>query len=401
MEDYMKMKEQGKKQKKAGWVGMAVLLLFLSVTSPASAQDTFNSAAESAILMEASTGQILYEKNADTPLPPASITKIMTLLLGFEALDNGSAHLEDPVTVSEKAWRTGMEGSEMFLDVGSKVPLRDILTGISVVSANDGCVALAEHLYGSEEVFVGQMNKRAKELGMTHTEFKNCNGLPAAGHHMSAHDIAILAGYLITNYPKVLELESTKEFTFNGIYQKNRNPLLENYPGADGLKTGWTEEAGFCLVGTAKKDGMRLISVVLKTRDEKERLAASKELLDFGYRNFELTEVVKEGKTIGKIPIRDGRETTVPVKVNESITAAVPKSRKADIKISAVPSDQPILAPVAAGKTVGKAEVRLGRDVLATADICTTKKVEKIGFITKLVRGIADFFRSLFKVSKA
>jgi D-alanyl-D-alanine carboxypeptidase (penicillin-binding protein 5/6) len=146
---------------------------------------------------------------------------------------------------------------------------------------------------------------------------------------------------------------------------------------------------------------MRLISVVLKTRDEKERLAASKELLDFGYQNFELTEIAKKGKEIGEIPVRNGRETTVPVKINESITAAVPKSHKADIKISAVPSDKPISAPVAAGKTVGKAEVRLGKDVLATADISTTKKVEKIGFITKLIRGIADFFRSLFKVSKA
>ena len=395
------MRRHRKKRKNTGWIWMAALVLFLSAAAPASAQEKFDSTAEYAILMEASTGKILYEKNADKPLPPASITKIMTLLLGFEALDNGSAHLEDPVTVSEKAWRTGMEGSEMFLDVGSKVPLRDILTGISVVSANDGCVALAEHLYGSEEAFVRQMNKRAKELGMTHTEFRNCNGLPAAGHHMSAHDIAILARYLITNYPKVLELESTKELTFNGIYQKNRNPLLENYPGADGLKTGWTEEAGFCLVGTAKKDGMRLISVVLKTRDEKERLAASKELLDFGYQNFELTEIAKKGKEIGEIPVRNGRETTVPVKINESITAAVPKSHKADIKISAVPSDKPISAPVAAGKTVGKAEVRLGKDVLATADISTTKKVEKIGFITKLIRGIADFFRSLFKVSKA
>jgi D-alanyl-D-alanine carboxypeptidase (penicillin-binding protein 5/6) len=377
---------------------LAAVFLLLSLQTPAAAQDDFNSIAESAILMEASTGKILYEKNADKALPPASITKIMTLLLGFEAIERGEADWDDLVTVSEKAWR--IEGSDMFLEVGMKVPLEQIITGISVVSANDGCIALAEHLYGSEEAFVQQMNKRAQELGLKQTQFKNSSGLPAEGHRMSARDIAVLAQYLITHHPKILEIESMTEFTFNNVYQKNRNPLLGNYPGADGLKTGWTDEAGYCLVGTAKQDGMRLISVVLKTKDVEERLAASRELLDYGYRNFDVYEAVKKGDIVDEVSVKNGKELTVPVKINESVIAVVPKDRKADIEIAAALKDEAVSAPVKADTTVGKAEILLDGEILATAEISTAKDVEKAGFFELLLRGIANFFKSLFKVSR-
>ena len=392
------MRRHRKKRKNTGWIWMAALVLFLSTAAPASAQEKFDSTAEYAILMEASTGKILYEKNADKPLPPASITKIMTLLLGFEALEKGEAGWDDLVTVSEKAWR--MEGSRMFLEPGTKVPLHDIMTGISVVSANDGCIALAEHLCGSEEAFVQRMNERAKELGLTQTQFKNANGLPAEGHHMSARDIAVLARYLITNHPKILEIESTTDFTFNGVYQKNRNPLLGNYPGADGLKTGSTDEAGFCLVGTAEQNGMRLISVVLKMKNEEVRKTASVELLDYGYQNFELYEVAKEGEIIDEVPVRNGKELNVPVKINEPVSAVVPKDRKEDIEITVVPKKETVPAPAAANTVVGKAEIRLDGEVLTTAEVSTAKEVEKAGFFTILLRNIADFFRSLFKVSR-
>jgi len=236
----------------------------------------FESSAESAILIDAVTGQVLYEKNPDTAMPPASITKIMTLLIGFEALEQEKVKWDDQIIISEKAWRTG--GSEMFLLVGDKVSFSDIMTGISVVSANDGCVALAEHLYGSEEAFAEVMNNRAQELGLSNSKFVNSNGLPAEGHVMSARDISTLARHLILKHPKILELESQTEFTYNGILQYNRNPLLGVFPGADGLKTGWTDEAGYCIVGTAQQNDQRLIGVVLKTKNENERSKAIQEL---------------------------------------------------------------------------------------------------------------------------
>ena len=375
------------------------MIILLSLTPPAAAEETkFESIAESAFLMEASSGKILYEKNADVALPPASITKIMTLLLAFEALDKGDVKWDDLVTISEKAWR--MEGSKMFLEVGTKVPFGEILTGTSVVSANDGCVAIAEHLYGSVEAFVQQMNKRAQEIGLTKTHFMNTNGLPEEGHRMSARDIGVLAQYLITHYPKILEIESLREFTFNGILQYNRNPLLGVFPGADGLKTGWTDEAGYCLVGTAEQDGMRLISVVLNTKNDDERLAASTELFNYGYKNFELYKVIKADETIEEANVKNGKELKVPIRVSSDVIVVVPTVRKSDVVMSTTLEKEPIQAPVAKGTVVGNVEVRLDDEVLTTAEVSTSKDVEKAGFFEILFRSIGNFFRSLFKVSR-
>lgn len=375
------------------------MIILLSLAPPAAAEETkFESIAESAFLMEASSGKILYEKNADVALPPASITKIMTLLLAFEALDKGDVKWDDLVTISEKAWR--MEGSKMFLEVGTKVPFGEILTGTSVVSANDGCVAIAEHLYGSVEAFVQQMNKRAQEIGLTKTHFMNTNGLPEEGHRMSARDIGVLAQYLITHYPKILEIESLSEFTFNGILQYNRNPLLGVFPGADGLKTGWTDEAGYCLVGTAEQNGMRLITVVLNTKNDEERLAASTELFNYGYKNFELYKVIKADETIEEANVKNGKELKVPIIVSSDVTVVVPTARKSDVVMSTTLEKEPIQAPVAKGTVVGNVEVRLDDEVLITAEVSTSKDVEKAGFLEILFRSIGNFFRSLFKVSR-
>jgi D-alanyl-D-alanine carboxypeptidase (penicillin-binding protein 5/6) len=359
----------------------------------------FESIAEAAILIEASTGKVLYEKNADQPLPPASITKVMTLLLGFEALERGDISWDDMVTVSEQAWR--VEGSEMFLLVDTQVRLEDIMTGISVVSANDGCIALAEHISGSVEAFVQQMNNRAQELEMTNTQFKNPHGLPEVegGHYMSARDISTVARHLILNHPKILEIESITEFTFNEIPQKNRNPLLGVYPGADGLKTGWTEEAGYCLVGTAMRNGMRLISVVMKTKDDEERLAASRELLDYGYQNYEVVKVVDKGDTVGEADVKRGKDLTVPVKADESISVVIPRNRKEDIKVNLIMDEEAIPAPVEADTAAGKAEYRLDDELLASTTVSTTQDVEKAGFFEIIWREIVNFFRSLFKVT--
>lgn len=355
----------------------------------------FQSSAGSSILMEASTGQILYEKNADTSVPPASITKLMTLLLGFEAIEEGRAKWDDLVPISEAAWKMG--GSKMFLEVGKKISYKDLITGISVVSANDGCIALAEYLSGSEKAFVQVMNERAQKLGLTKTHFENPTGLPAQGHHMSARDIAVLAHYLIQKYPEILQIESQKEFTFNNIQQYNRNPLLGVFPGADGLKTGWTEEAGYCLVGTAKQKDIRMISVVLNTKNDKERLEASQELLNYGFKNFEIVEVKNKGDIVDNLEVESGKALTVPVKVDSDISVIMASARKGDIKVIINKSVNSLKAPVSAGTSVGKLEVQLDGKTLATADISTAEDVSKAGFFKLLMRSIGNFLRSIFK----
>ncbi|HOA98122.1 MAG TPA: D-alanyl-D-alanine carboxypeptidase family protein [Acetivibrio saccincola] len=372
-----------------------IILLVIVFNFHANAFAQFETAAGSAILMEASTGEILYEKNSDVPLPPASITKVMTLLIAFEAIEQGLVDWNDDVSISEKAWR--MEGSKMFLQVGDKVKLGDIITGISVVSANDGCVALAEHLYGSENAFVNVMNQRAKELGMTNSTFKNSSGLPSEGHVMSAKDIAILSRFIIENYPEILELESQREFTYNNIRQFNRNPLLGVFEGADGLKTGWTEEAGYCLVGTAKQDDIRMISVVLNTKSEQERFETSQELLTYGFRNFKKADFVEAGEIIETLNVKNGTKETVSLVANDSISLVIPVSREKDIEIITSFDDETVKAPVKKGEVLGKVEVVLDAKVLASSDLSASEDVSRLGFFKILIRNIINFFKFFSK----
>ncbi len=370
------------------------LIVFVSILCIFAVQVTafadFDVAAESAVLMEASTGQILFEKNADVPMPPASITKLMTLTLIFDALENGRGKLDDMVTVSEEAWRMG--GSQMFLEVGQQAKFEDLITGISVVSANDACVAVAEHLYGSERAFVEDMNKRAKELGMTNSYFRNSTGLPEEGHHMSARDIAVLAHHLISKYPRILEIESQRNFTYNNILQYNRNPLLGSFPGADGLKTGWTEEAGYCLVGTAKQENERMISVVLNTRDDKERLTVSKELLNYGFRNFEVVTAANAGEIVGQAAVRDGKKIELPVKTEKPVTVVVPfGSDKSQIKKVLV-NTASLTAPVSAGTPAAELEVQLNGKVLTRAKLVAAEEVQRANWFIRMLRAIFRFF---------
>lgn len=380
--------------RKSKLLSVLLILTFIIGTMQISVFAAFESAAGSAILMEASTGQILYEKNADAAVPPASITKLMTLLLGFEAVENGKATWDDMVPVSEKAWKT--EGSIMFLEVGRKVKYSELITGISVVSANDGCVALAEYLSGSEAAFVDVMNKRARELGLTSASFKNSMGLNVEGHVISAKDIASLARYLIQKFPKILEIESMKEFTYNNIWQPNRNPLLGSFPGADGLKTGWTDEAGYCLVGTAVQNGTRLISVVLNTKNEAARDIASRELLNYGFKNFSLYKAKSMGDIVDNIAVIDGKKPEVPIKVDSDISFYIHSDRKNDIKLEIEKTGTSLNAPITAGTPAGKLLVKLDDKVLAAADISIAENVAKLSFFEKLFRSLGNFFMNLF-----
>lgn len=365
-------------------------VLFLQSFCPIASYAEFDSAAPTAVLMEASTGQIIYEKNADEALPPASITKIMTLLLAFDAVEEGRAKWDDEVPISVKAWK--MQGSKMFLEAGKKIKYIDLVTGISVVSANDGCIALAEYLYGTEEAFVKKMNEKAAQLGLSKTHFENATGLPVEGHKMSAKDIAVLARHLISTYPQILEIESKTEFTYNNIKQRNRNPLLGVYPGADGLKTGWTEEAGYCLAGTAQQNGMRLISVVLNTKNEKDRLFASQQLLNYGFKNFEFFKLKSAGEIVGSVNVKDGKLREVGLKVDKDITVLVKTTDKNKIQFEVKKDHEFLKAPVAEGTRAGKIEALLNGETIASADVLTAEDVARVGLLTRLIRWFFGLF---------
>jgi len=375
----------------------AVLLILSLNIFPVSAEPAavFDVAAGAAVLLEASTGQVLFDKGSGTPLPPASITKLMTLLLALEAVEQGQVTWDEPVIVSERAWRMG--GSEMFLKIGQEVTFGNLLTGISVVSANDACIAVAEHLAGSEEAFVQRMNERAAALGLTSSSFRNSSGIPAPGHQMSARDIAVLSQHLLQEHPTVLELYAKREFTFNDIRQFNRNPLLGRFPGADGLKTGWTDEAGYCLVGTAVQDGVRLISVVLNTAGEQERLTATKELLNYGFRNFTLHTVAAPGALVGEgVPVRDGRKLLAAVTGTEEIRVLLPAGRTPDELELATTGIKDLQAPVAAGTGAATLEVRLDGVTLTAAELVTAEPIERANVFVRLLRAISGLFRNLF-----
>lgn len=351
----------------------------------------FDVDAHSALLMEATTGKFLFEKDIDTPFPPASITKNMTLLLAIEAIEEGRADWNDIVVVSENAWR--MKGSEMYLEIGQEVTVEDLLKGISVVSANDACVAIAEHLYGSEAVFVQKMNEKARELGLTQTRFENSTGLPHDNHYMSARDIATLAAYIVNNHPKILELESQLDFTFNDIFQRNRNPLLGRYPGADGLKTGWTNEAGYCLVGTAKQNDLRLISVVLNSPSDPIRLASSEALLNFGFANYTLRTIAEKGEVVGGAPLPDGKSKEVEASTAELLGAVITPVEVE--KMETVIRYDKISAPIQKGDKVGEIIVMLEDEELNRVDLLANQDVERTNFVVIAGRRIGGFFRNI------
>jgi len=380
-------------RKKSVIVLLVFSLIMLSASGTLSAG--FDVAAGAAVLMEASTGQLLFDKGSDTPLPPASITKLMTLLLALEAVEKGQVAWDEQVIASERVWRMG--GSEMFLKIGQEVTFRDLLTGIAVVSANDACIAVAEHLAGSEEVFVQRMNERAAELGLTNSRFHNSSGIPAPGHEMSARDIAVMSRHLIQNHPKVLELYAQREFTFNNIRQFNRNPLLGRFPGADGLKTGWTDEAGYCLVGTAVQNDVRLISVVLDTADELARLTASQELLNYGFRNFKMHTAAAAGGPIGEgVPVRDGRKLLAAVTSKEEVRVVLPEGREPGELELLITNPANLQAPVTAGTSAATLEVRLDGTTLTTAELVTAEDIARANFFVRLLRTITSLFRNLF-----
>ncbi len=350
--------------------------------------------AHAGVLLEFSTGKIVFSQHGEEQRPPASLTKIMTTLLTFEAVERGDASWDDVVVVSEKAWQQG--GSQMFLNHNQEVTLEDLIKGVVIVSANDACVAIAEHLSGSEKLFLEEMNAKASELGLVNTRFQNTSGLPQEEHYTSAEDTARLAKYLVERFPEALELYTTEEFTFNDITQYNRNPLLGSYPGADGIKTGYTSEAGFNLVGTASRDGMRFISVVMKSASNAERLRDSELLLDYGFHNYTLRPLFTEGERINAVTVTGGVEREVDLYAEKEVKVVVPIDRKDHIE-TRLEIPEILAAPVAKGQAVGHLEVTLDEELLSRTELGAAESIEKAGLLTRMFRSVGDFFSSLWE----
>jgi serine-type D-Ala-D-Ala carboxypeptidase (penicillin-binding protein 5/6) len=329
-------------------------LLVAMALGLAPAAQAYETLARAAVLIDHDTGQVLYAKNADEPLPPASMSKLMTVLMVFERLRDGRLQLDDELTVSEKAWRMG--GSKMFVEVGKRVAVGDLLRGIIVQSGNDACIVVAESLAGSEEAFAEQMTARAHDLGLTRTTLKNASGWPDPDHLMSVRDLATLAGIIISEYPEYYQMFSETEFEFNGIRQYARNPLLRGDVGADGLKTGHTEDAGYGLTASATRDGRRLILVVAGLETPGQRARESERLLEHGFRDFKAYELFHAGQTVESAPVWLGDQETVPLITDQSVVLTLtPEARRA-LEVKVV-YDGPVPAPVALGAPVAQLEI--------------------------------------------
>ena len=346
--------------------------------------------AKAYLLMDANSGRVLAERNADERLEPASLTKIMTAYVVFEEVKKGHIKLDDLVTVSEKAWKT--EGSRMFAKVGAQISVENLLKGMIVQSGNDASVALAEHVSGDEAVFAQMMNQHAERLGMTNTRYKNSMGLPDPEHYATARDLALLSAALIRDFPNFYEWHSIKEFEFNGIKQPNRNRLLFTDPTVDGVKTGHTKGAGYCLVASALRDNMRLISVVLGTASDKARADANRALLDYGYRFYETKPVYKGGEALAQARIYKGAAKELPIGLAQDFYVTFPRGQFNGVKSSLEVAGL-FVAPVKQGDAAGTAKVTLNDQIIAERPLIALQTVETGGFFRRMADSVALWFK--------
>lgn len=350
-------------------------------------------AASGYLLIDANTGKVLVENNAAEQLPPASLTKLMTAYIVANELDRGNLQQDNMVEISVKAWRMG--GSKMFVREGTKVKLIDLLRGVIIQSGNDASVALAEHIAGSEGAFVDIMNQQAALLGMNDTHFENSTGWPADGHLTTAHDLSLLARAIINDHPEFYKLYSEKYFRYNGINQPNRNKLLFRDKTVDGMKTGHTEEAGYCLVSSARKNGMRLIAVVMGTRSEEARAAESQKLLSYGFRYFQTHQLYSAGDVLSSPKVWAGTEEKVELGITEDIFLTIPRGAQDSLEAS-LHIDDVIKAPIAQGLELGNLTVVLDGEQLVDVPLVAQQAVAEAGFFSRLWDNIVLFFSGLF-----
>jgi D-alanyl-D-alanine carboxypeptidase (penicillin-binding protein 5/6) len=345
--------------------------------------------AKAHLLMDFASGEVLAEKNSHLRVEPASLTKIMTVYAAAAELAHGKVALDDRALISEKAWK--MEGSRTFVEVGSSVPVRDLLLGVIVQSGNDASVALAEHLSGDESVFASLMNQHAERLGLTESHFANSTGLPDPQLYTTAADLAKLSAALIRDYPEVYALFAEREFVFNGIKQANRNGLLGLDESVDGIKTGHTEAAGYCLVSSAEREGMRLISVVLGAESPAARTEASSALLNYGFRFFESHALYKPGESAGAARVWKGAVEQVGIGPADATQITIPRGRYNDLKIT-VNVEQHLVAPIAAGDAVGELTVALDDKTLRAVPLVALQAVPEGSWLRRFMDSVALMF---------
>jgi D-alanyl-D-alanine carboxypeptidase (penicillin-binding protein 5/6) len=350
----------------------------LGLVSPAAAQ-LFETRAQEALLLDADTGTVLFAKNADKQVPPASLAKLMTMEVVFNALKSGRLTMEDTFLVSENAWRTGgaaSGGSTMFAELNSSIRLEDLIKGVIVQSANDGCIIIAEGMAGSEENFARLMTGRARKIGLENSVFRNSTGLPDPDQKVTMRDLAKLARYLQTEYPEYYKFYAMREFTWNNILQRNRNPLLAMDIGADGLKTGFTEESGYAIVGSVKRDGRRLIVAMSGLPDQRSRAEEARKMLDWGVRAFETYTLFKKDEIIGNVRLYGGEQFTMPVTVKEDLDILLPITDRDRMKARVVYIG-PVLAPVDKGAEIATLQVSIGDDLSQETPLYAAQSVGK------------------------
>jgi len=345
------------------------------------------------VLMDADSGRILVEHNADERLPPASLTKMMTSYIAVHELELGNVKEQTPVPISVKAWRKG--GSKMFVREGTEVALIDLLRGIIVQSGNDASVAVAEYFAGSEEAFAGWMNQYAERFGMTSTHFENATGWPADGHLTTAGDIAKLALHIVKDHPHYYKLYAEKYYEYNNIRQPNRNKLLWRDPSVDGLKTGHTDEAGFCLAASAVRDNTRLIAVVMGTRSEEARARETQKLLAYGFRYYETRKVYSAEEVLQSNPVWLGKAENIDIGLEKELYLTLPRGMKGELEVNIL-TDEFIEAPISKGQVVGTLTVSMEGEVQAERPLIALADVEEAGFFGRLWGSIKLFFVRLF-----
>jgi D-alanyl-D-alanine carboxypeptidase (penicillin-binding protein 5/6) len=378
-------------------LSLTALLLFTSFYS--SAQNLLPRPPQinvtSYILVEPVTGKVLAEFNADDQIEPASMTKVMTGYIAADQLHRNLVRADDEVLISTKAWK--MEGSRMFIEAGKRVSFEDLIKGVVIQSGNDASVAIAEYLGGTEEGFVDIMNAYAQSLGLNNTLFENSTGLPSSNHFSSARDLSIISANLINNFPEHYALYKEKSFTFNDIRQLNRNRLLWRDDSVDGIKTGHTESAGFCLISSAARGSMRLIAVVAGANSEDERFNASQRLLEYGFRFFVTQNLLESNEEVRSADVWGGKKNAVSLGLAKDLIVTVPRAELPGLKIDYTFNNN-IEAPISKGDILGSLSVKSGDTVIANANLVALEEVEPKGFFGRLISKIIMWFLNLFNL---
>ena len=368
-------------------------VLLLAATLAHAQSQLYSTSAKEALLIDADTGTVLFAKEGSTPFPPASLAKLMTMEVVFHALKIGQLKLTDTFHISENAWRNGgalSGGSTMFAELNSDVPLDDLIHGVIIQSANDACIAIAEGMAGSEIAFAGLMNQRAREIGMTDSHFANSTGLPDPLQHVTTIDLAKLATHIIREYPEYFSIYSETEFTCNNILQQNRNPLLKMGIGADGMKTGYTEESGYAIVGTVKRNNQRLIAVLSGMSSERERAEEARKLLDWGSRAFEKLRLFEDGEVIGQASVYGGEKSGIDVTGDGPVDIYLPIGFRDKLR-ARIAYTGPLMPPVEKGTKVATLKVWIGDTLSQETTLVAAETIEKGG----LRRRAADAAKEL------